>query len=448
VAVSVYGSPVSVNLRKPNLKQDNPKAGDYVYGKDGYAKTEDIQSAVNDALAKAKASGEFDGKDGKDGIDGKDGSPGADGQDGKPGADGADGITPHIGNNGNWYIGETDTGKPSRGADGRDGEPGKDGNDGQPGKDGAAGSPGKDGNGIKSAMLNADYTLTLTFDDSTTYTTPSIRGATGAAGKNGSDASVTAMNITSALGYTPAKQSDVEQKVNKQGLSLGVGGDGLVYLFVDGAAQGNGLDIKAEVVAGDVVGYVDSNNTIILTGALADGTYMLKYEDVDGEQTEIGELTLGADMDINLLTRAVNSSRQPFIGTNGEIGYQTGYRIDNNGQYSAKEGMFTTGYIPVETGNTISIENMRYTFMDANGYRCKIVFYDENFVQLSGVAPATDISGYPPFYHEVKSVSGVVSNGKFLSEGILSQFTVEQTGVAYMRICVLKIDATSTVKKV
>lgn len=34
------------------------------------------------------------------------------------GADGKDGITPTIGENGNWYLGDTDTGKPSRGADG------------------------------------------------------------------------------------------------------------------------------------------------------------------------------------------------------------------------------------------------------------------------------------------------------------------------------------------
>ena len=31
------------------------------------------------------------------------------------------GITPTIGVNGNWYLGETDTGKPSRGADGTNG---------------------------------------------------------------------------------------------------------------------------------------------------------------------------------------------------------------------------------------------------------------------------------------------------------------------------------------
>ena len=57
-----------------------------------------------------------------------------DGSDGAPGSRGADGITPTIGANGNWYLGEEDTGKPSRGAIGA---PGKDGNPGAPGKDGA-----------------------------------------------------------------------------------------------------------------------------------------------------------------------------------------------------------------------------------------------------------------------------------------------------------------------
>lgn len=41
-----------------------------------------------------------------------------DGVDGNPGTAGADGVTPHIGDNGNWYLGTTDTGKPSRGEQG------------------------------------------------------------------------------------------------------------------------------------------------------------------------------------------------------------------------------------------------------------------------------------------------------------------------------------------
>lgn len=58
------------------------------------------------------------GATGPAGPQGPVGAPGKDGADGKPGAVGADGITPHIGDNGNWYIGDDDTGKPSRGEQG------------------------------------------------------------------------------------------------------------------------------------------------------------------------------------------------------------------------------------------------------------------------------------------------------------------------------------------
>lgn len=85
---------------------------------------------------------------GAPGKDGADGSNGKDGADGKPGAAGADGVTPHIGDNGNWYIGSTDTGKPSRGAAGAKGS------DGANGKDGAQGEKGADG---KTPVRGTDY---------------------------------------------------------------------------------------------------------------------------------------------------------------------------------------------------------------------------------------------------------------------------------------------------
>lgn len=47
---------------------------------------------------------------------------------------GGGGITPHIGDNGNWYLGDTDTGKPSRGETGAKGDTGP---QGPAGKDGA-----------------------------------------------------------------------------------------------------------------------------------------------------------------------------------------------------------------------------------------------------------------------------------------------------------------------
>ena len=79
------------------------------------------------------------GPKGEDGKQGPQGDPGQPGQQGAPGAPGKDGITPHIGSNGNWYLGDQDTGKPSQGKQGPQGEPGKDGQQGVPGV------PGKDG---------------------------------------------------------------------------------------------------------------------------------------------------------------------------------------------------------------------------------------------------------------------------------------------------------------
>lgn len=58
----------------------------------------DVKSLVEDALRQAQQSGSFNG---------------------------ANGITPHIGSNGNWFIGDEDTGKPSRGATGATGADGK-----------------------------------------------------------------------------------------------------------------------------------------------------------------------------------------------------------------------------------------------------------------------------------------------------------------------------------
>ena len=61
------------------------------------------------------------------------------------GTQGKDGITPTIGTNGNWYLGETDTGKPSRGATGAKGDKGDPGATGPAGKDGAKGETGATG---------------------------------------------------------------------------------------------------------------------------------------------------------------------------------------------------------------------------------------------------------------------------------------------------------------
>lgn len=75
---------------------------------------------VTDTAATYKLTS-FTNTQGEEGPRGVQGNPGPQGD---PGPAGADGVTPTIGENGNWYLGETDTGKPSRGEKGEQGSQG------------------------------------------------------------------------------------------------------------------------------------------------------------------------------------------------------------------------------------------------------------------------------------------------------------------------------------
>ena len=73
---------------------------------------------------------------------------GLDGKDGTDGATGKDGKTPFIGENGNWWIGETDTGVKAAGVDGEKGDkgdPGEKGDKRDKGDKGDKGDPGQNG---------------------------------------------------------------------------------------------------------------------------------------------------------------------------------------------------------------------------------------------------------------------------------------------------------------
>ena len=88
------------------------------------------------------------GEQGVPGANGRDGNPGVPGRDGEQGAlgrPGSDGVSPHIGPNGHWFVGTTDTGVKAQGEQGAPGANGRDGNPGAPGRDGAQGAPGSNG---------------------------------------------------------------------------------------------------------------------------------------------------------------------------------------------------------------------------------------------------------------------------------------------------------------
>lgn len=202
-----------------------------------------------------------------------------------------------------------------------------------------------------------------------------------------------------------------------------------------------------------VFGRVDADKNITLSGNLADGTYKLWFEDEDGKVTELCTYKHGAVENPNLLTVAVNESRQPFVGDNGEVGYIDRHRINSSNQVVAIDlAIGVTGYLPVKTGWTISFENMLYSANTNQGYRHKIAFYDENFAWIAGVSPTTGDNNYPTFHHNGKtSVEGIVSNGRFNTSATypyLTQLTIDKEGVAYMRVCAEEISGSTVIKRV
>ena len=76
------------------------------------------------------------------------------------------------------------------------------------GTKGDKGDIGKTGNGIENTALNSDYTLTITFTDGTSYTTPSIRGEKGLKGDIGNGIASTVLNndYTLTINFTDGTQ--------------------------------------------------------------------------------------------------------------------------------------------------------------------------------------------------------------------------------------------------
>ncbi len=137
------------------------------------------------------------------------------GANGQNGANGADGVSPHIGVNGNWFIGANDTGIAAAGPAGANGQNGQNGADGvsphigvngnwyigavdtgisATGPAGANGANGAAGRGIVSVELTSTVglvkTYTITFTDATTTTFNVTDGAAGEGGGGGGTVTV------------------------------------------------------------------------------------------------------------------------------------------------------------------------------------------------------------------------------------------------------------------
>lgn len=114
-------------------------------------------------------------------------------------------------------------------------------------------------------------------------------------------------NIDAASANKVSQLSEtLADKVNKTGITLGKNADGQIFIYVDGVAVGNGVEINGEIVEGDVIGYVDENNNIVIQGGLALGTYSVKYEMEDGSTVDIGNLVLGENIHCSITKNLTN----------------------------------------------------------------------------------------------------------------------------------------------
>lgn len=86
--MKINGNTVGTPTPRSNFNQTDPKKADYIIGRENIVDKTDLASVTKEILAEAKASGEFDGKDGQDGYTPQKGIDYFDGKDGKDGKDG------------------------------------------------------------------------------------------------------------------------------------------------------------------------------------------------------------------------------------------------------------------------------------------------------------------------------------------------------------------------
>lgn len=181
---------------KEDLSQLSAEIGDLDENKLG---TDQLSEAVNNALATAKASGEFDGEDGQDGATGADGKS-------------AYQIWIDQGNTGT----ESDFLESLKGEDGQKGEQGIQGIQGETGDKGETGEKGADGTSVTVTNVSESTadggSNVVTFSDGKTLTVKNgskgSQGEKGEQGDKGDKGDTGATGANGADGKTPVKGTD------------------------------------------------------------------------------------------------------------------------------------------------------------------------------------------------------------------------------------------------
>ena len=213
--------------------------------------------------------------------------------------------------------------------------PGPQGEKGDTGIQGPKGDKGDTGEQGPKGDKGADGLTTSVKVGSTTYTQSS--------GVISLPDYVTDSELNSK-GYLTQHQ-DISGKLDKNlgtqniGKMLVVGSDG--YITVMDIPTGEG-------VFGDITGTVDENNNILLVGNLADGTYVLKYENNDGTYSDVGTLVVGT---IEPPSEPEQDPGNLFNSATTQINI----RYSSSGSAKAQNGVWLTDLIPIDISQNTEI---------------------------------------------------------------------------------------------
>lgn len=242
-----------------------------------------------------------------------------------------DGKTPYI-KDGNWWIGETDTGVKAKGV-------------------------------TIASILEYDDEVAIFFSDGSVI---SIKH-----GKDGKD------------GEKGDKGDKGDQ--GEQGIQ---GEKGDPYTLTESDKQEIIDSIKvmypeAHVIYGDDV---SDDRIITVHGDLPAGEYTLRYEGKDGISTGITTLEVRAKTYTNALRSAIDSDGTPY---NGGKGYKQGYRLNSSAVEAQQDGMCVTGFIKVSRGDTIYLDGITMNPNDTNSFY--IYLYKSSFAS-NGAYFRSDVS--------------------------------------------------------
>lgn len=161
---------------------------------------------------------------------------------GQDGVSGTNGITPHIGDNGNWFIGETDTNKPAQGANGVN---------------------GNDGVGVAKSEVNTSGELVITYSNGDSTNLGKIVGKDGLDGTNGQNG-LSAYEIAKNGGFIGTEEDWLKSLKGEQGEKGQNGADGI-------GITSSEINKKGELV----ITY--SNNTVNNLGVVVGADGRLLY---------------------------------------------------------------------------------------------------------------------------------------------------------------------------